>query len=1044
MSGFPSRMSIFSATNENYAALANVKFDFSLIKTEAPIEFNGIASALSSRRRVEAEEGPSHKTARRLGALFEDVVPSTPKLISAFGLRMSEIMNTTGINAIGTGQHGPFEPYVGADGTTLWAAATSGIPALGVYLLSCLLARAWDAKTATAIWVELVAARKNEIKQGLQNNNNISATSVIGACQDISRNDLALWDGSARAWLRRADKAKQWSQCQLSLVVNNIKTPIPGGPSTYNQVIHVWKQSMSAVEQFLSGKPQDIVDGSVFLAFSAWHLYPDLFVLGAEPTKISFRDNLVPSSAVGTVGVEGRFPEKDSARWSLALSHLQYYGAPVVVRSDQEDSRMTFSQLQIVALGGLLGRWRVSPRDYLLVAGWFKLLWSRMGMSEEEIKTGEWSEFGWLLQFVVAANRLLDLESHDHKQNMTLLKYGSRRAKGFLSDQDRNPSPFFGLLNPLTIRGLQEKLDIDSGVAYLRAVAEKLGLDGRDAVICYAHNASHKNLAAAVEFYELATVQISDPESHKRWICPNSKVTSLRPSNTNFGSHDQLSNQESALEDRIRYISDGGEDCDRHATGPNFDRGDIIHFKWTDPPPIYRYDYAATTNHHDNEDHQSKKAKVEISFDAIVGNWRFGLFLKSEARSVERRGRDPLQSYREDTEFETTKMDSTVEAVTRFREFTFEPGRLRDYLCSLIHVCESQWKHNSLRAPGVSLFSQFHTFHASFSKSVFALDSASKVYRRLTHATISLKLTAGPLSNSAWFQCLFERWQISSHNTNPWFEQAPLLSLPQPPLLDRTESFSCIALFDSGVVDLSPEDFAHTFAVCSEDTIYVPAVVLSDPYVQIPDYEMRSITGNIGRQGISLLVPPVEPRVRELSNNYSLVPHETYDFKREDNFRETSLHLSFTDWTFPLATEVSRMIDHDAHVVEAVISVHDRGVWVGDIDILEVDFRDMLRFEPMPPCQGDHAQDCDFDYTSIDSWEELLDEPGSVGVFRAHGNWAARLAAVSILSRSEAGGHNFGVLGPEPFCLRCLEEGLEKPGWNMQDYESRLPSICID
>jgi hypothetical protein len=1049
MSGIASKLSLVSATNENYAALANVKFDFSLIKMEAPIEFNGIASALSYRRRVEAEEGPSHKTARRLGALFEDLVPSTPKLISAFGLRMSEIMNTSGVNAIGTGQHGPFEPYVGADGTTLWAAATSGIPALGVYLLSCLLARAWDAKTATAIWVELVAARKNEIKQGLQNNNNISTSSVVGACQDITRNDLALWDSSARAWLRRADKAKQWSQCQLSLIVNNIKTPIPGGPSTYTQVMNVWKQSMSALEQLLSGKPQDIVDGSVFLAFSAWHLYPDLFVLGAEPTKVSFRDNLIPSSAVGTVGVESRFPEKDGVRWSLALSHLQYYGAPVVVRSDQEDSRMTFNQLQIVALGGLLGRWKVSPRDYPLVAEWFKLLWSRMGMSEEDIRTGESSEFGWLLQFVMAASRLLDVKDHDHKQNETLLKYGIRRAKSFLSDQDGTASPFFGLLNSLTIRGLDEKLDIDSGIAYLRAVAEKLGLDGRDAIICYAHDASHKNLAAAVKFYELATVQMFDPESHKRWICPNGGVTSLRPSNTIFDSYDQLQGRNSALVDRINYVSDKGEDCNLHTTGPNFDGTDIIHFKWTDPPLIYRYDYAATTNCHDNEDHQSKKSKVEISFDAIVGDWRFGLFLKSDARSVERRGRDPLQSYREDVEFETTRMDRVSTAVERFRDAKFEPGRLRDYLCSLIHVREFDWKYNSSRAPGVSLFSKVHRFHSSFSNSIFALDSASKVYRHLLHATISLKLIARPLSNSAWFKCLFERWQISSDSTNLWSNIAPLLSSPRPPILDRTESFSCIALFDSGIVDLSPEDFRHTFALCSEDTIYVPAVVLSDPYILIPDYEMRSITGNIGRQGISLLVPPVEPRVRELSNSYSLVPHETYDFRREDNFRETSLHLSFTDWTFPLATEVSRMIDHDAHVVEAVISVHDRGLWVGDIDILEVDFQDMLRFEPMKPCEGNHAEedyasDDDFEYTSIDSWEELLDEPGNVGIFRAHGNWAARLAAVSILSRSETGGQNFGVLGPEPFCLRCLEEEFEKPGWNMHDYESKLPSFCID
>lgn len=127
--------SFFSATNENYAALANIKFDFSLLKLEAPVEFNGIVSALSTKRRIDAEEGPTHKTARRLGALFEDLIPSTPKLISAYGLRMSEIMNTSGINATGSGRHGPFEPFVGADGTALWAAATSGISALGMYFL---------------------------------------------------------------------------------------------------------------------------------------------------------------------------------------------------------------------------------------------------------------------------------------------------------------------------------------------------------------------------------------------------------------------------------------------------------------------------------------------------------------------------------------------------------------------------------------------------------------------------------------------------------------------------------------------------------------------------------------------------------------------------------------------------------------------------------------------------------------------------------------------------------------------------------------------
>jgi hypothetical protein len=946
-------------------------------------------------------------------------------------------MNTSGVNDIGTDQHGPFEPYVGADGTTLWAAATSGISALGIYLLSCLLARAWDAKTATAIWVELVAARRKEIEEGLKNNHNISASSVVGAYQDITRKDLALWDSSARAWLRRADKAKEWSQCQLSLIVKNINTPIPGGPSPYDKVIDAWKRSMLTVEQFLSGKPQDITDGSVFLAFSAWHLYPDLIVLGAEPTKVEFKDKLIPPTAVGTVGVESRSLEREGVQWSLALSHLQYYGDPVVVRSDQDYSRLNFAQLQIVALGGLLGGWKISSRDYLLVAECFKLLWSRMGLSEEATNNADSAEFGWLFHFVAAANQLLVANNHDHKQNLILLKHGSRRAKGFFSDRNCSPTPFFGLFNALTIRGLQENFDVDSGIAYLRAVAQKLELGEYDAIICYAHDASYQSFSSSVEYFELATVHKSDSKPHTRWICPNGAATTLPPSGANINSYGKPQDEGSVLEDRMKCISDQGEKCERYATGPNYEPGTNF-FTWLNPPSIYQQESSITA--HDDAIHQSKRVKVNISFGVIIGGWRLGLFLHIEAR----KGHDSQQSYRKKAIFETAKTEKISTAVQNFKDIEPVPERLRDYMCSLIHVSEQQSKDNSEKAPGVSLFTNAHRFQPEFSKSLYAMDSASKIYNHLAKATISLKLITQPLCNSAWFQCLFKRWEPGYNNKNPWSTQTPLLTPQQLPLPDRNESFGCIALFDSGTVDLSPEDFKHAFALCSEDTIYVPAVVLSDPFTQVPEYEMKSITGNIGRPGISILVPPFEPRIRELSDSYNLVTHEAYDLKREDNFRETSLHLSFTDWTFPLATEGSRMIDHDAQVVEAVISVRDRGRWVADIDILEIDFQDMIRFKPVTSCKGNHDQDYDFDYTSIDSWEELLDEPGSVGVVRAHGNWAARLAAVSILSRNEAGGHNFGVLGPEPFCLKCLEEEFEKPAWNMLDYESTLPSFCID
>ena len=70
---------------------------------------------------------------------------------------------------------------------------------------------------------------------------------------------------------------------------------------------------------------------------------------------------------------------------------------------------------------------------------------------------------------------------------------------------------------------------------------------------------------------------------------------------------------------------------------------------------------------------------------------------------------------------------------------------------------------------------------------------------------------------------------------------------------------------------------------------------------------------------------------------------------------------------------------------------------MADLDILSIDFDGLLRITPSTSCPGFHSQPQDRDYTSIDDWEELLDSPETIGIFRANGKWAARLAAVSIL-----------------------------------------------
>jgi hypothetical protein len=71
--------------------LVNINLDFSIVKTSAPKEYQGLGNALSRSRRENAEEGPLHRTARRLGALFEQIIPSMPDLAKAYGERVSEI-----------------------------------------------------------------------------------------------------------------------------------------------------------------------------------------------------------------------------------------------------------------------------------------------------------------------------------------------------------------------------------------------------------------------------------------------------------------------------------------------------------------------------------------------------------------------------------------------------------------------------------------------------------------------------------------------------------------------------------------------------------------------------------------------------------------------------------------------------------------------------------------------------------------------------------------------------------------------------------------
>lgn len=108
-----------SATNEVVITAANINFDFSLVKCEAPKEYQPLGNMLAAIKKSNAETGTTHVTARRLGALFEGACPSTPALLKAYGTRVSEISNAAKSAGLKEPEGSIFSAYAGVDGSTL-------------------------------------------------------------------------------------------------------------------------------------------------------------------------------------------------------------------------------------------------------------------------------------------------------------------------------------------------------------------------------------------------------------------------------------------------------------------------------------------------------------------------------------------------------------------------------------------------------------------------------------------------------------------------------------------------------------------------------------------------------------------------------------------------------------------------------------------------------------------------------------------------------------------------------------------------------------
>ncbi|KAI0541825.1 hypothetical protein GGR58DRAFT_510635 [Xylaria digitata] len=1016
--------SVSSFTNENTAALINLNLDFSLFRCETKAEYLPVGPALTMHRREEAETGQIHRTACTLGFLFQEILPDTPSLFKAYGRRVSEILAQPNINPRGTADDGPFQSFVGADCTSIWAAATSSDASIAIHLLACMLARAFDSKTATSIWFEIVQERKEQVARLSKGNKMIHPHTYLASQQAISRADLATWDTSARAWLRRADESKAWEKHQFALIVGNINLPFTAPGTTYSKVTTTWIKSMEVLNNLLENLPQQANDRAILLAISSWHLHPNLLVFQNTATNVDMKDPVFPPSAVLSLGLEYQLQkdqkEGTSIRWSLALSHLRYYGAPVSVRSNEDLSRVSMLQFWFVALGSLLRVWELRVSELPDAISWLDCLNKAISPTAR----GQYPEIGWIVSFCDTATRFLEADQATRSLGLQLVKFGWRRGHRLFGDEYGSHMPYFGLRNPHILRALEEDDHIDKGIVYLRSVASGIGLDEREVLLSFAYRIFD------VVYYEWATIislQRNESASNHRWI-------HFRDTATLSSQHQKF------LKERRECIQSKGEKCCIISTFDDMPYllgdGSVC---WPNPPRVFDSDAAvggkfrpitiSSKLHHSTGWTKGQAYCIWVSDDA----WDESL----EAKVYTRLG--DVESLRKS--LDTIRNPQAMTPILGYlRSIAVLPSRKRKRSTSDSYNVSPTIKASNGTGAVNALMIQLSRPARSWLQSVMVLQIATLIYDQLPGATVSLRIVECELWKANWLPEQFAKihgsndeiyhTSLSTTSIVDWFQQ-----------MTRAEAFGCIAMFESGRFNIKTEHLEDVIALCAEDSIFVAGIVLRDPSTaDTSGPQVRRLIGSIGYAGLVLLVSPLNPRIRPTGYDPTSVEHRVYDWKREDKFQGVSLHLSFTDWKMPLDWENTGEIDQEIFLLESVLSVMHNGQWVGDIDVLGLE-RDPIDVF-INDCKGNCGTDGTMEHVvpeeiiSLDDWEELLDPPCSVGVFRARSNWVARLSVVSILIQQNKGNSTLVVGGPD-LCWKCLADHYACP-------EPHIPQIIID
>lgn len=458
---------------------------------------------------------------------------------------------------------------------------------------------------------------------------------------------------------------------------------------------------------------------------------------------------------------------------------------------------------------------------------------------------------------------------------------------------------------------LQEPLDIEAGVKYLRLIAKRMELKDHEAIVCFSER------KGTIWYHEYCTAIPHSGsihgDTHARYISVRTRAEEHRQST------DSARPAGIDLNFRMEMLKMRGEQCfELEGVNLHEERFFVNQGKykaprktrilvWDNPAPLFA-DMGDVSHCHTFEDGnysqcaclvpQKPTAQVDKSgqceqacrpmfrlyksTNSVDQRYNFDLYIKTSLR------RTFAEEDYDERFFISIRQSVPPSLGSKWlRSSLPDPDRVWDYIRCVARseadivggMSEEPSKLDtfmwtSSRGRAADLISKFVKLKApkDWLLSLELVGVIDQIYKGLPGATISLEVIEYPVLEAHWTPLSGPSLELNCvRGTGELLKQ-----------MNRQSTFACVAMMQTGASNLEPGSLSEVMAISSANSIFVAASILSDPGENTAPWDLRHIIGNVGYAGLSLVTgPPGELKISYLKNEVQVLGNRSgYNNKR--------------------------------------------------------------------------------------------------------------------------------------------------------------------